>query len=293
MMTHAQTSALIVTADDFGLALPVNDAVETAHREGILTAASLMVAAPAAEDAVRRARRLPGLGVGLHLMLMDGRPMLPPRVIPDLVGPDGRLLTDPVKIGVKLFFDREVQRQAEAEIRAQCARFMASGLPLDHVNGHHHFHQHPTVVGMLIRLAPEFGIKAVRMPIEPPGPAFRAQGDAALIRYLGWFFSAARLLRMRERLNEAGIAVNDAMFGLYDTGRMTADRLDRYLAARPAAGSTEIYCHPAVRRWIGPDALPEHYRCVEEFAAIADPARRARLAREGVRLMSFAGLASP
>ena len=292
-MNPAQAPGLIVTADDFGLSLPVNEAVETAHRDGILTCASLMVAAPVAEDAVRRARRLPGLGVGLHLVLMDGRPMLPPRVIPDLVGPDGRLLSNPVAIGVKLFFDKQVQRQAEAEIRAQFARFAATGLPLDHVNGHHHFHQHPTVVGMLIRLAPEFGIKAVRLPLEPPGPAFRAQGDAAVIRYASWFFSAARLLRMRARLNEAGIAVNDAMFGLYDTGRMTADRLDRYLAARPAAGVSEIYCHPAVRPWIGPDALPEHYRCVEEFEAIADPARRARLLGSGVKLMPFAGLASP
>ena len=75
---------LVVTADDFGLALPVNAAVEAAHRRGLLTAASLMVTAPAAADAIERARRLPRLGVGLHLVLVDGKPALPPEELPDL-----------------------------------------------------------------------------------------------------------------------------------------------------------------------------------------------------------------
>src|SRR5271170_3251034 len=85
---------LIVTADDFGLALSVNEAVEEGHCRGILTAASLMVTGEAAADAVARARRLPRLGVGLHLVLVDGTPVLPPEQIPELVGPDGKFSTD-------------------------------------------------------------------------------------------------------------------------------------------------------------------------------------------------------
>ena len=95
---------LIVTADDFGLSNPVNEAVELAHTRGILTAASLMVTAPAAADAVTRARRLPELGVGLHLVFVDGIPALPPTQIPDLVGKDGRFHRDPTRFGVRLFF---------------------------------------------------------------------------------------------------------------------------------------------------------------------------------------------
>ncbi len=97
---------LVVTADDFGLSLPVNEAVEEAHRNGILSAASLMVGAPAWHDAVARAHALPSLGVGLHLTLVDSVPVLPADQVPGLVGPDRRFSTDPVRFGTALFFSR-------------------------------------------------------------------------------------------------------------------------------------------------------------------------------------------
>lgn len=95
---------LIVTADDFGAAREVNEAVEIAHRDGILTAASLMVGAPAAFDAAERAKRMPDLRVGLHLVLVEGRPVLPPHTIPDLVGRDGLFRTDMARMGAEIFF---------------------------------------------------------------------------------------------------------------------------------------------------------------------------------------------
>ena len=145
---------LVVTADDFGLSLPVNDAVEQAHTHGILTATSLMTGAPACDDAVERARRLPQLGVGLHLTLVDGRPVLPCDQMPGLVGPDGRFSTDPVKFGTALFFSAELRRQAEAEVTAQFEKFRRTGLVMDHVNGHQHFHMHPVVSRIIAKLAP-------------------------------------------------------------------------------------------------------------------------------------------
>ena len=90
---------LIVTGDDFGLAVPVNEAIEEAHRHGILTAASLMVGAEAAADAVERARRLPSLRVGLHLVLVEGRSVLPPEAIPDLVDRHGEFSPRLVRAG--------------------------------------------------------------------------------------------------------------------------------------------------------------------------------------------------
>src|SRR5579862_4857803 len=126
---------LIVTADDFGLAVPVNEAVELGHSQGILTSASLMVTAPAAADAVERAHRLTTLGVGLHLVLMDGRPALPPEQIPDLVGTDGRFASDPIRLGARIYLSGRAQQQAEAEIRAQLTAFHRTGLTLDHVDG--------------------------------------------------------------------------------------------------------------------------------------------------------------
>ena len=137
---------LIITADDFGLHESVNQAVERAHREGVLSAASLMVAAPAAADAIARARALPSLRVGLHLVLADGRSILPHAAIPDLVDAKGRFGDRMARDGVRFFFLPWVRRQLAAEIRAQFEAFAASGLPLDHVNTHKHFHLHPTLL---------------------------------------------------------------------------------------------------------------------------------------------------
>ena len=120
--------ALIVTADDFGVSLPVNEAVETAHTKGILSAASLMTGAPAFEDAVARARRLPSLGVGIHLTMVDGRPVLPPDQVPGLVGTDGRFLNDPVRFGMALYFSPSLRRQVEAETLRHSAASSVVGL---------------------------------------------------------------------------------------------------------------------------------------------------------------------
>jgi hopanoid biosynthesis associated protein HpnK len=289
MMQEMNSRYLICTADDFGLALPVNEAVEEAHRHGILTSASLMVTAPAAEDAIERAKRLPSLGVGLHLVLVDGRPALPPEEIPDLVTTDGRLRLDLPALGTRIFFRPHVQRQVEREMRAQFKRFLATGLKLDHVDGHHHFHQHPSIVGMLARMAREYGIHSVRWPVEPPIYSCRAQQNRRGSRLAAWLFSPARLLGMRRRLARAGIRCNDHIFGLHESGSMTPARVKRFVSALPP-GVTEIYCHPATRPWEAQDALPADYRCVEEFQAMADPALLALIEQLGIQRRTFGEL---
>lgn len=280
---------LVCTADDFGLALPVNEAVEEAHQHGILTSASLMVTAPAAEDAIERAKRLPSLGVGLHLVLVDGRPALPPEEIPDLVTADGRLRLGLPSLGTRIFFQPHVQRQVEREMRAQFERFLATGLKLDHVDGHHHFHQHPTIVGMLAVMAREYGIRSVRWPVEPPFNSFRAQQNRRGTRLAAWLFSPARLLGMRRRLARAGIRCNDHSFGLHESGDMTPERVKRFVSVLPP-GVTEIYCHPATRPWESQDALPGDYRCVEEYHAMADPALLDLVEQLGIERTTFTKL---
>jgi hopanoid biosynthesis associated protein HpnK len=279
---------LIVTADDFGAAVPINEAVEQAHRSGVLSAASLMVGAPAVTDAVERARRSPSLGVGLHLTLVDGRPVLPPRQIPDLVGADGRFSRDPVGFGIALFFSPKLRRQAEAEIEAQFERFGATGLALDHVNGHQHFHMHPAVTRAIARIAPRFGSPPVRIPLEPFLYSRRARGDQALQRLGSWLFYAAQTRGMRRRLRAAGLALNDHVLGVNDSGAMIEQRVLQLLDHLPD-GVTELYCHPATRRWEGPDNLPMHYRPQEEFAALVSPEVRAKLQAAGLRSVSFRG----
>ena len=183
---------LIVTADDFGIAAEVNEAVEEACRNGILTAASLMVGGAAAEDAIARARRLPGLKVGLHLVLVEGRPVLPAADIPDLVAPDGSFRTDMVQAGIDIFFRPKVRRQLAAEIAAQFAKFRDTGLPLDHVNAHKHFHLHPTIAGLIIEIGQSFGMTAARIPKEPTAVLKRVEpGRSGSMPLLapGWPFN--------------------------------------------------------------------------------------------------------
>ena len=277
---------LIVTADDFGAAVPMNEAVEQGHRSGVLSAASLMVGAPAVRDAVERARRLPSLGVGLHLTLVNGYPVLPPRQIPDLVGPDGRFSRHVVRFGIALFFVPKIQRQVEAEIEAQFQRFRLTGLPLDHVNGHQHFHMHPVVTRAISRIAPGFGSPPVRIPLEPFRHSWRAATDRPLQRFVSWLFYAAQTRGMRRHLGAAGLPMNDYVFGLYDSGAMVERRLTQFLAHLPD-GVTEFYCHPATRRWDGPDNLPAHYRPKDELAALISAEVSAKLEAASVRPVSF------
>lgn len=276
---------LIVTADDFGLDLGVNEAVEEAHRRGILTAASLMVSGDGATDAIERARRMPQLGVGLHLVLVDGAPMLPPEQVPDLVGSDGRFPDDVFGLGVRIFLSAAARRQVAAEIRAQLEAFRRTGLPLDHVNAHHHFHLHPTVQRELLRLASEFGVKAIRVPLEPQTAAWRA-GGGHFARLVTGFIEMRRAVSLKQRLDAAGIRRNDWIFGLADSGTMVSEKVARYLELIPE-GVSELYFHPATAR---PDAYPPHYRSRDELEALIDPAMARVIARRDIRTISFARL---
>ena len=259
---------LIVTADDFGLAIPVNEAIERGHLEGILSTTSLMVAAPATQDAVERAKRLPALRVGLHLVLVNGRPKLPPERVPHLVDARGEFATDLFAAGVRYFFTPGIRRELEAEIRAQFAAFAATGLPLDHVNAQNHLHVHPTVLSLIVKVGRDYGVRAIRIPREPFGPSWRAMRTSGPTRFASAAFLAPWLSLMRLRLRRAGIVTNDYVFGMHETGHMTPQRVRAFVANLPD-GISEVYLHPATHTW--PEAFPPNYDFAGEFAALIDP----------------------
>lgn len=254
--------ALIVTADDFGAHPAVNEAVELAHRDGVLNAASLMVSAPAAADAVARARRLPSLRVGLHLVLADGAPTLPRALIPDLLDDAGRFGDDMARQGVRFFFLPHVRRQLADEIRAQFDAFAATGLPLDHVNTHKHFHMHPIVLSLILSIGRDYGMRAVRLPHEAGEP---------------WWLRPWSAL-VRRRLARAGIAHNDYVLGIAQTGAMDERAMLGALAALPP-GVGEIYFHPATVSGAAIAATMDGYRHADELEALLSPRVRAALER--------------
>lgn len=230
---------VIITADDFGLNRSVNEAVEQAASGGVLSAASLMVGAPAAADAIARARRLPQLKVGLHLVLTDGRALLPPHEIPDLAGHEGQFRRGMVQDSFR-YLRAGVRRQLAAEIRAQFRAFATTGLQLDHVNTHKHFHFHPLVLGMIVGIGREFGLAAMRLPAEPLWFAARQGAGANLSRAL----LSPWLQLMRTTLRRASLAHNDYIFGISCSGRLDEDTLV-FILQRLPPGSSEIYLHPS------------------------------------------------
>jgi hopanoid biosynthesis associated protein HpnK len=285
-MPIAKATTLVVTADDFGLSEQVNAAVERGHRDGILSAASLMVGAPARDDAVRRARDLPKLGVGLHVTLLDGRPVLAPSEIPGLVGSNGRFFTDPVRFGMALYFSSELRAQARAEIEAQFHSFGETGLVLDHINGHKHFHLHPAILETILKIAPSFSSPPIRVPFEPFAASVAAGRDRALGRFTSAGFYFLQTRHLARKLKRAGMAGNDYVFGLNDSGAMTERLILSFIEQLPP-GVTELYCHPATGSWDGADNLPVDYRPKEEFQALVSPAVKAKLAACNVQPQTF------
>ncbi|MDO9711841.1 hopanoid biosynthesis-associated protein HpnK [Paracraurococcus lichenis] len=256
---------MIVTADDLGLSPEVNAGIEQAHREGVLTAASLMVSEPAAAAGVDLARRNPRLAVGLHLTLTDGTPTLPPERIPALVQPNGRFRDDMAGLGLALAASPAARAQLRAEIAAQFAAFRDTGLPCDHLNAHKHYHLHPVIAGFAFAEAARHGIRAVRIPWEPPSLVPGAG------RALWPMIAFLRRLAARH-----GLRAPDRVVGLRWSGAFTPDRLAEVLPRLPA-GVTEIYLHPATSGGF-PGAAPS-YRYAEELAALIDPRVRALAAR--------------
>jgi len=275
------TKHLIITADDFGAAEAVNAAVEDGHRNGVLTAASLMVAAAGCADAVARAKRAPTLRVGLHLVLVEGRPFLPPSELPDLVTPDGLFRADMARMGVDIFFSPRIRRQLAAEIEAQFAAFAATGLPLDHVNTHKHYHLHPTIARLILSIGRRYGMKASRAPIEPR--AVLTAVDLAAAPPPAWVTEPwARLVRARYR--RAGVVMADQVFGLAWSGAMTPERVAGIIRHLPD-GLSELYLHPATAG--GFDGAAPGYDYPGESKALTAAETREAVRESGAVLGAF------
>jgi chitin disaccharide deacetylase len=269
----ASARRLIVNADDFGASRSINEAVIDAHQSGVLTTASLMVNGAAADEAVHLARENPRLGVGLHLTLCCGAATLPPAQIPALVNHRGDFRKSPLAAGMLYFFSRSARQQLAAEIKAQFDKFAQTGLPLDHVNGHLHFHLHPAVFQVLLGCA----FPAMRLTHNP------ASIDWALGRGR-WFYRASHSLifarlanRSRPYLKTRGIAHTDYVFGLLETSLVTEDYILKLLPRLPA-GDSELYSHPCAEKF-------QH-----EHAALISPRVRAALAALDISLIRYRDL---
>ena len=280
---------LIVAADDFGMSAGVNAGILRAHRDGILGDASLMVNGQAFAEAVELARVTPTLSVGLHLVLVQGRAALTASDIPLLVDGDGLFGNAPIAAGFRYFFTPGVRAQLRREIVAQLEKFLATGLPLSHIDGHLTIHMQPAVLEILVDLSQRYGIRAVRLPREALGAALRYERRHGLRKlFEGTAFHALSRWAL-PRLQRVGIRHPDRMFGLHQTGHVSEDYLLTVLADLPS-GVSEVYCHPALideeaRRWRPPD-----YASQQELAALTSPRVREAVERSGIELITYRDL---
>lgn len=268
---------LIVNADDFGASRSINQAVVQAHRDGILTTASLMVNEPAFEEAVALAREYPRLGVGLHLTLSHGHSALPPERIPGLVNQRGEFSYQPEKTGLRYFMRWELHGQLRQEIHAQFEKFRGTGLPLDHVNGHLHFHLHPTVFRIVMEVADKFGVRHMRLTRDPFWLNAQISPGHWLSRGTHAFIYLCLAGNARNRLRSRGIRHTRLVFGLLQNAQVDELYITRLLPRLPG-GDSELYSHPSLDQF------------KNEFDALVSDRVKTAVQEHGIKLIRYQDL---
>jgi predicted glycoside hydrolase/deacetylase ChbG (UPF0249 family) len=238
------TRRLVVNADDLGLTPAVNDGIFDAHDHGILTSASLFANAPATVDAIERVGLRPALGIGVHLALVDGAPMLPPDRVPTLIAHDGRFHTSWKPFIVACLRGRIALAEVERELEAQIDRLRSEGIRPTHLDAHKHVHAYPPIFEIVARLAKRFGIPAVRVPYERWSLVYgdEAQRRTARRQLL---VNAAMLpwARRDRRIAETYGLKSPSFIGRIHTGVLSLESVAEPLR-RLGPGVTELMVHP-------------------------------------------------
>lgn len=281
---------LIINADDLGLTGSVNQAVVRGFREGVLTSATLMVNGTAYREAVGIARENPGLGVGVHLNILRGRPVMPPERIPSLVRPDGLFPGSTASLLRRALGGRLSGREITEEFSAQIGKALADGVPVTHIDSEKHLHT--LFIEPALEAARRHGIRKMRLSREcaaaSPSELLNKRFYVSLI-----IMACARRAR---RLSAArGISHPGHFFGIRCSGEMLPRRLERLIAALPE-GTSEIMVHPgrargaleALRGEFGPFDVST--RCADELDALVSPCARESIRKSGVTLISYRDL---
>jgi hopanoid biosynthesis associated protein HpnK len=281
---------LILNADDFGITRGVNDGIIRAHRDGILTSATLMANGNEFNDAVEQARANPTLGVGCHLVLIGGKCVAPRKAIASLADAEGNLPHSLPLFVAKLSSGMIRRDEIACELRAQIAKIQSAGVQPTHLDTHKHTHAHPGVMEALGIVAKEFGIRRVRRPVENLHDSWktaRAQSEGFSMQIVGAVAVRAIAPRLKAISKKFGLSSPDHFLGLAITGQIDSAALRRMIATLPD-GSTEIMLHPG----LCDDDLARSGSRLQmhretEMAALLDPGMRSALQERDIRLISY------
>lgn len=279
---------LIINADDFGLSKGANRGIVKAWREGILTSTSLMVGGAAFDEAVSIAAENPGLQVGLHLTLVQGRAVLEQGGLPPLTEDGCNFGNDPVLAGMRYYFLKPLRKKLYREIEAQIVKCRDAGVKLTHVDGHLNIHMHPVVFDILCELMPKYEIRSFRLSRENLRANLAVDRERIVGKCADAFIFDRLAKRCRGYLDRLGIGYAGEVKGLLNSGRMTEEYLLQALES-VGDGLTEIYFHPGIRPCAELDRWMPEYRHDDETAALTSSKVTAKLATLGVRLRNYRG----
>ena len=274
-------SQLIVHADDLGLSRSINDGIFEAHRRGVLTSASIMANGEAFHHAVDICRTTPTLDTGVHLTLVEERPILAPEKVKSLIDANGRFHRHATQFTRKYFQGGLSFDEIRQELEVQVTRVLDHGILVSHLDSHQHLHMLPRILAITVELAKKYGIRAVRIPNEPVRLAMLT-GDRALTRAL-----QGLALRFFCHLGRnIDLVHTDAFAGFFFGGKLNRENLLKVLENLPPQGTCELMCHPGQE---DPHTRHDHwgYNWNDELEALTDPTIPLLLERKGIRLISY------
>jgi chitin disaccharide deacetylase len=281
---------LILNADDFGMTLGVNEGIIRAHREGILTSATLMANGQAFDDAVERARANKELGVGCHLVLVGGKCVATKDRVASLVDAGGNLPDSLPLFVAKISSGIIRTEEIERELRAQIGRVRAAGIEPTHLDTHKHTHAHPRVMEALGKVAKECGIARVRKPIENLRDSWetsQAGGQGVSLQILAAGAVRAIAPQFTAISRRYGLLSPDHFLGLAMTGQLSPTVL-RGVIGTVVDGTTEIMLHPGI---CDADLARSGSRLQkqreDELQGLLDPGVRSAVTERGIRLISY------
>jgi hopanoid biosynthesis associated protein HpnK len=280
---------LIVNADDFGLTIPITDGVIDAFERGILTSASLVATGVAFDRAARYAAAHPDLDSGVHLMIVQGVPVLPPEQVASLVQPDGRFLPGYGEFMARYLSGGVRDDEVEAEWSAQIARLRGAGVRMTHLDSIQHLHLVPGLFRIALRIARANGILAMRFPRVPT--VLRRAEKGTVRRSLE--FLPLRLMEQSNLpyLNSSGIRTPDRFFGFHSSGHLDQKALRSVLFGVPQ-GTSELVCHPGRGEPEGSPIAGWDYEWREELEALTSPESRRIIESQGIELTTFSEMAA-
>jgi chitin disaccharide deacetylase len=281
---------VIVNGDDFGKSPEVNEAIIRSFRAGTLTSCSLMVTGDGFDHAVRLARENSGLAVGIHLVTVQGKAVLPHAEIPNLVDREGRFPHSPAAAGLKYHFSKTAREQLTRELTAQFQRFHATGLKLSHVDSHLHMHVHPAIFSAAVELAERYGVRRMRVPQDDFRLAVRFQKRDLIGGAITALVFGLLTRRMKRQLMDRGFSFAEQVYGHFCSGRITLEYV-LFVLDHLSARTNEIYFHPVVLEG-GVAVSLEEQQSAREFDILTSRDLRKRLDDPGINLINYFGLAA-